>query len=442
MITSGFSGVLAAARSGDVDAFGELWRAANPSLVRYLRVVAPARADALVAPTWSNAVRELARFRGDEVRWRMLVLAAARRAARRPRSATAHDPRRVAPETARLPDVVAQTALDVLAALPAPEGEVLVLRTACGLPVAETAEITRLSPAGVEATAHRALARAGVVVGSPELWRRVDRVASPTEPVDWVALAALPDPRVAETVFDHLLAGGSVPSGAPRRWHELADLVAALSAPPTAGELAGAEAALVVFRRRFVAGPRHARVPIRLGSRVAVGLAAAAVVLPGALTAAYAGALPGWLQTVAHDWLDAPDRPAHDGPRTPASGAVPPNRSTDSTGGQQGSEQPRPTSVAHHPAAPGSTMTPPGSTKTPPGSTRTPGSVTSPAGPSPTPTPTPTSPTSTRPGSTKTPPGSTKTPPGSTKTPPTGAPTTPTEGAGGGTRPSRPAQSR
>jgi hypothetical protein len=45
-------------------AFSELWRDANPALLRYLRVIAPETAEDIAADTWVQVVRGLAAFRG------------------------------------------------------------------------------------------------------------------------------------------------------------------------------------------------------------------------------------------------------------------------------------------------------------------------------------------------------------------------------------------
>jgi RNA polymerase sigma-70 factor (ECF subfamily) len=62
--------LLAAARDGDEHAFGLLWRRTNPGLLRYLRVVAPGRAQPAGAATWGELVHVLATFRGAEAQWR------------------------------------------------------------------------------------------------------------------------------------------------------------------------------------------------------------------------------------------------------------------------------------------------------------------------------------------------------------------------------------
>src|SRR5690348_6046586 len=99
----------------------------------------------------------------------------------------------------------------------------------------------------------------------------------------------------------------------------VADVLAALCAEPSLGELAGEARALAEFRRR-AGGPvprRHAhRSPAgltsRLSAKAAAGAAAAALVLGGAATAtaAFANMLPAPIQQLAHDVIGAPDAPS------------------------------------------------------------------------------------------------------------------------------------
>jgi RNA polymerase sigma-70 factor, ECF subfamily len=371
MGTSGFSGLLAAARSGDDDAFRMLCRPVAPTLARYLRVMAPDRVDELAAATWSRVIPKLPRFRGDEAQWRLLVLKAARCRVRRAR-------RRAVPRPAArahtLAGEITRTALRLLAALPALEAESLLLRTAGGLSPNQAAEVTRQTPGGARAAAHRGLARAGVLAASPAIRRRIDDGLPAGEPIDWMASAGLPAPPVADAMLEQLFAGQAVSPGAPRRWHELAAIVTALRAPPTADELAGADAALEIMHRRRERGRQRVRPTIRFGSRVAMTLAAVSILLPGALTAAYAGVLPDWLQSVAHQWLDAPQRPGHGVPATPAHNfRSPSTRVVEPRDGRARGHAHR-AAVSHGPKrtapgrtkAPHPTVTPPGSTRTPP----------------------------------------------------------------------------
>jgi hypothetical protein len=97
----------------------------------------------------------------------------------------------------------------------------------------------------------------------------------------------------------------------------VADVLAALSAEPSLGELAGEARALAEFRRRTVvpAPRRHARrstagLTSRLSAKAAAGAAAATLVLGGAATAAFANMLPAPIQRLAHDVIGAPDAPS------------------------------------------------------------------------------------------------------------------------------------
>ena len=97
----------------------------------------------------------------------------------------------------------------------------------------------------------------------------------------------------------------------------VADVLAALSARPSLGELAGEARALAEFRRR-AGGPvprRHARrrtagLTSRLSAKAAAGAAAAMLVLGGAATAAFANMLPAPIQRLAHDVIGAPGAPS------------------------------------------------------------------------------------------------------------------------------------
>jgi hypothetical protein len=97
----------------------------------------------------------------------------------------------------------------------------------------------------------------------------------------------------------------------------VADVLAALSAEPSLGELAGETRAVAEFRRRTgVPAPRrHARrrtagLTSRLSAKAAAGAAAATLVLGGAATAAFANMLPAPIQRFAHDFIGAPDAPS------------------------------------------------------------------------------------------------------------------------------------
>ena len=172
MIGDGFEAVLRAAQGGSEAAFAQLWRDGNPAVLRYLRVTVPGAAEDIAADTWVQVVRGLASFRGDEQAWRAWLFTTARRRAidesrrrsRRPVTPLAE----VAP--ARLPasedaaDVAierlgTQSAMALVAELPALQAEVILLRVVAGLDNNAVARLVGRSPGAVRVAAHRGLRR-------------------------------------------------------------------------------------------------------------------------------------------------------------------------------------------------------------------------------------------------------------------------------------------
>jgi hypothetical protein len=133
--------------------------------------------------------------------------------------------------------------------------------------------------------------------------------------------------EVTDADLDVLLAGTADAAPGLR---PVADILAALTAEASTGELAGEARALAAFRYRAgVPVPRRrarrrpARLTSRLGAKAGAALTAAAVVLGGTATAAFANALPAPIQRLAHDAFGAPTPvpprhlPAHRGHPAP-----------------------------------------------------------------------------------------------------------------------------
>jgi len=101
------------------------------------------------------------------------------------------------------------------------------------------------------------------------------------------------------------------------RLQPVADVLAALTAEPSPGELAGEARALAEFRQQNGAPvPRRGahrgaakRAP-RLGTKVTVAATGMAVLVGGATTAAFANMLPAPIQRLAHDAIGAPYEPS------------------------------------------------------------------------------------------------------------------------------------
>jgi hypothetical protein len=115
---------------------------------------------------------------------------------------------------------------------------------------------------------------------------------------------------VTDADLDVLLAG--MADAAPGL-RPVADILAALTAEASAGELAGEARALAEFRHRGGlpvprqrARRRPAGLTSRLGVKAGAAITAAAMVLGGAATAAFANVLPAPIQRLAHDAFGAP----------------------------------------------------------------------------------------------------------------------------------------
>jgi hypothetical protein len=136
-------------------------------------------------------------------------------------------------------------------------------------------------------------------------------------------------PPAGDPAFDALLTGKLLPEDAAEGLRPVTEAIAALTAAPSASELAGEASALAVFRGAAGVSAEPTRSPRRrhplltslLRAKLAAAAAAVAVSVGGAAAAAYAGALPASIQKIAHDTLGAPAphpsaRPSH--PATPA----------------------------------------------------------------------------------------------------------------------------
>ncbi len=173
MLGDRFAEVVHAARSGDVAAFGELWRATQPMLLRYLRVRAGDHAEDVASQTWIHVIEGLATFTGDEPGFRRWVVTIGRnthidllrRLGRRPEYPVG-DPSEVPDEpTGPDPASVAEArmstaaALELVRRLPPEQAEMVTLRILVGMDVAEVAALVGRSPGAVRVAVHRGLKR-------------------------------------------------------------------------------------------------------------------------------------------------------------------------------------------------------------------------------------------------------------------------------------------
>src|SRR3954452_2932880 len=179
MAEESFVESLAAAKAGDEMAFRDLFRLAQPSVLRYLRVVSRDRAEDLAGETWLRVVRGLGTFSGDEpAAFRAWVLSIARHRwlddqrarTRRPETVTDRVPEQLAPHDvadAVEEIVTTEQALALIARLPHDQAEVVTLRFIEDLDVSTTASLLQKEPGAVRVLAHRGLKRLERILRTP-----------------------------------------------------------------------------------------------------------------------------------------------------------------------------------------------------------------------------------------------------------------------------------
>jgi RNA polymerase sigma-70 factor (ECF subfamily) len=163
---------LAAAARGDAAAFAVLWRAHQPPLLRYLRVIVGDTAEDVASETWLQAARDLRGFTGSPAGFRVWLFTIARNRAIDERRRVRRRPEEPRDLTERevvgaYPDVAAEVvqrsetdwALGVIASLPKDQAEAVTLRVVAGLDVAQTAEVLGKRPGAVRIAAMRGLRR-------------------------------------------------------------------------------------------------------------------------------------------------------------------------------------------------------------------------------------------------------------------------------------------
>jgi RNA polymerase sigma-70 factor, ECF subfamily len=160
---------LARASAGDEAGFLQLWRALQPRLLRFLRVMGCDDPDDIASETWLQVVRDLGKFSGGEQEFRRWLFTIGRH--RAIDAARARSRRPVAQMTAGL-DIFAdhqmvedqvldgmsvRGAIALLARLSPDQAEAVALRVIAGLETPQVAQILGKSPGAVRVALHRGL---------------------------------------------------------------------------------------------------------------------------------------------------------------------------------------------------------------------------------------------------------------------------------------------
>ncbi|GAA2049694.1 RNA polymerase sigma factor [Catenulispora yoronensis] len=159
---------LVGAVRGDEDGFAVLWRALNPPLLRYLRVLIPDAGEDVASETWLQAARDLGGFTGDVRHFQVWLFRIARNRAidegRRARRKL-DEPVAVLPDRgsaddtaeAALTALATRRALAVIAELPRDQAEAVLLRAVAGLSADQAGAVVGKRAGAVRVAAMRGL---------------------------------------------------------------------------------------------------------------------------------------------------------------------------------------------------------------------------------------------------------------------------------------------
>nr|WP_308362971.1 RNA polymerase sigma factor [Streptomyces sp. ISL-86] len=170
-----------AAQEGDEGAFGELLRAVQPGLLRYLGVLVGAEAEDVASETWLQIARDLGTFQGDFAGFRGWVAAIGRNRAmdllrsrrRRPVSTVPVEellgdrPAAEDTEGAALTTVGTASALALIATLPRDQAEAVLLRVVMDLDAVTAARVLGKRAGAVRMASHRGLRKLAKLLDTP-----------------------------------------------------------------------------------------------------------------------------------------------------------------------------------------------------------------------------------------------------------------------------------
>ena len=164
--------VVAQAKAGDEEAFRTIYRAVQPGLLRYLRVLVGDDAEDVASETWGQIARDLQSFTGDGNGFRGWAATIGRHRAldhvrwirRRPIAAAgvetlADEPGPDDTERLALDGVSTDRAIALIATLPPDQAEAVLLRVVVGLDAESAAAVLGKRAGAVRTAAHRGLRR-------------------------------------------------------------------------------------------------------------------------------------------------------------------------------------------------------------------------------------------------------------------------------------------
>jgi RNA polymerase sigma-70 factor, ECF subfamily len=164
--------VVRAACAGDDDAFRALYRAVQPSVLRYLRALVGQDAEDVASEAWLQIARDIRTFRSEGAGFRAWAATIARHRAlehlRRLTRLPIEDgnvelldqiPDRADTAGVTFETLDTRAAVGLIARLPREQAEAVLLRVVVGLDVADAARVLDKRPGAVRTAAHRRLRR-------------------------------------------------------------------------------------------------------------------------------------------------------------------------------------------------------------------------------------------------------------------------------------------
>ena len=186
-----------AAVAGDEDAFGFLYSAVQPGLLRYLRALVGQDAEDVASEAWLQIARDLRTYRGEGGGFRAWAVSVARHRAMDHMRRQSRRPAQLV-EVALLEQVAdgqdtagravealaTDAAIALIATLPRDQAEAVLLRAVVGLDAEAAAQVLGKRPGAVRTAAYRGLRRlaerlAGPTVPRPVAWRRATTRTGP-----------------------------------------------------------------------------------------------------------------------------------------------------------------------------------------------------------------------------------------------------------------------
>jgi RNA polymerase sigma-70 factor, ECF subfamily len=169
-----------AAQSGDEDAFRAIYRALQPILLRYLRVLVADEADDVASEAWLQIARDLGTFHGDWNKFRGWAVTVARHRAMDHLRSARRRPSQPAPveqfaelmspeDTAdtAIAAVATDAAIALIATLPRDQAEAVLLRAVLGLDAQAAGQVLGKRAGAVRTAAYRGLRRLSELLDAP-----------------------------------------------------------------------------------------------------------------------------------------------------------------------------------------------------------------------------------------------------------------------------------